>query len=89
MTVTRYIQSLPGTLSQSALVCSGNNSGTLSITNGNGPILRWESSTDNFVNDIVPVMTNANTLAYMNLTVTTAYRVFVKAGACVEFPSTW
>jgi hypothetical protein len=63
--------------------CAGSTTGTLTLTNYMGNIVRWEVSTNNFLSlDIIPVQTN--TLAFTNLTQTTSYRAVVKQGNCPE-----
>lgn len=75
--------SVGGTVSSNANVCFGNNSSALTLTGHTGTIIRWESSTDDFVN-ITSIDNTTNTLAYSNLTQTTKYRAVVKDGACPE-----
>ncbi len=62
-------------------VCAGSNSGTLSLTGQTGTIEHWESSTDGGLTWITLANTTASQ-TYMNLTVTTTYRVFVQSGVC-------
>jgi hypothetical protein len=81
--ITRFTQTIPGVLSSSATVCSGSNSGTLTLSGYNGNILRWEMSNDNFVTTITSLNTTPNQ-AYSGLTQTTQFRAVVKAGACAE-----
>ncbi|MCU0322398.1 MAG: T9SS type A sorting domain-containing protein [Chitinophagaceae bacterium] len=73
--------SIGGTLSSNRSICSGNNSGTLSLTGNVGNVIRWESSLDNFItkNDISNTTTS---LSYSNLTSTISYRAVVKSGVC-------
>ncbi|MEN7546374.1 immunoglobulin domain-containing protein [Rapidithrix thailandica] len=81
--VTLALQDLNvgGTLGNDFIICQGENA-TLELRGHTGEILRWEASTDNFVNDIRDVG-NANTEKYeiVNHTVTTYYRVLVMAPA--------
>jgi len=79
--VTRVSSSMPGTLSANAVVCSGSNTGTLTLSGQNGNILRWESSADNFVT-VTNISITTNTLNYLNLTQTTSYRAVVQGGSC-------
>ncbi|MER0442251.1 3-coathanger stack domain-containing protein [Emticicia sp. W12TSBA100-4] len=72
-----------GSVSSDANVCAGSNSGVLTLNGHTGTIIRWESSTDNFVNTTLISNTN-NTLSYSNLTQTTKYRAVVKDGECPE-----
>lgn len=76
-----------GTVSGSANVCSGSNSGTLTLSGHTGTILRWESSTDNFAT--VNIISNSTTSqSYSGLTQNTQFRAVVKNGACLEANAT-
>lgn len=75
--------SVGGSVSSGANVCAGNNAGTLTLSGHTGTIIRWESSTDNFVNT-TSISNTTTTLVYNNLTQTTKYRAVVKDGACPE-----
>lgn len=75
--------SVGGSVSSDVSVCAGNNSGTLTLSGHTGTIIRWESSTDNFVN-ITTISNTTTSLSYSNLTQTTKYRVVVKDGSCPE-----
>ena len=76
-----------GAVTSDATVCSGTNSGTLTLAGHTGTILRWESSTDNFVTSTV-ISNTTTTQNYSNLTQTTKYRAVVKDGTCTEANST-
>lgn len=73
--------SVGGSVTADASVCSGTNSGTLTLAGQTGSIVRWESSIDNFVNstNIVNATTSQN---YLNLTQTTKFRAVVQNGSC-------
>lgn len=73
--------SLGGNISSPATVCSGSNTGTLSLSGKRGDILNWEFSTDGGAswNNIINTTANQN---YNNLTITTLYRVQVQNGVC-------
>lgn len=75
--------SVGGTVTADATVCNGNNSGTLTLTGYTGTILRWESSTDNFVTPVI-IANSTPTQAYLNLTQTTKYRAVVQSGTCTS-----
>ncbi|MDZ7933807.1 MAG: hypothetical protein U5M51_02295 [Emticicia sp.] len=79
--------SVGGSVSADANVCAGNNAGTLTLSGHTGTIIRWESSTDDFVNNTI-IANTTTTLSYSNLTQTTRYRAVVKDGACPEAIST-
>ena len=76
-----------GAVTADATVCSGSNSGTLTLAGHTGTILRWESSTDNFVTSTV-ISNTTTTQNYSNLTQTTKYRAVVQNGTCTEANST-
>lgn len=73
--------SVGGTLNSSATVCTGSNSGTLTLTGKTGSVVRWERSIDGGVTwiNIANVTTSQ---IYTNLTITTRYRVLVQNGSC-------
>ncbi|MFM7023355.1 MAG: gliding motility-associated C-terminal domain-containing protein [Flavobacteriales bacterium] len=73
--------SVGGSISASANVCSGSNTGTLTLSGHNGSITKWQSSTDGGTtwSDIANVTTSQS---YTNLVATTVYRAEVKDGAC-------
>lgn len=79
--------SVGGSVSADANVCVGNNAGTLTLSGHTGTIIRWESSTDNFVNTTT-IANTTTTLSYSNLSQTTKYRAVVKDGTCPEAIST-
>ncbi len=70
-----------GGVTADATVCTGSNSGTLTLAGHTGTILRWESSIDNFVT-IVTIANTTTTQNYSNLTQTTKYRAVVQNGTC-------
>ena len=72
-------QSVGGTTSGSASYCAGNNSGFISLTGFNGTIVQWESSENLTV--WTPIPNPTATQSYLNLLVTTHYRVIVQDGA--------
>jgi Ig-like domain CHU_C associated len=76
-----------GAVTADATVCSGLNSGTLTLSGHTGSILRWESSTDNFVTSTV-ISNTTTTQTYSNLTQTTKYRAVVQDGTCTQANST-
>jgi gliding motility-associated-like protein len=72
---------IAGMLPRTADGCTGNNSGSFTLTNYYGSILRWESSTNNGQtwNNI---SNTTNVQIYTNLTSTTWFRAIVQSGAC-------
>jgi gliding motility-associated-like protein len=80
VTITVDPVSVGGTLSSDATVCSGSNSGTLSLAGNIGSVIRWEYSADGIIWAIIP--NTSSTLNYINLTSTTLYRAVVQSGIC-------
>ncbi|WP_224999641.1 LamG-like jellyroll fold domain-containing protein [Cesiribacter sp. SM1] len=80
-TVTIDEPSAAGAVSGAAMVCYGENSGSLLLESKTGNIIRWESSTDNFAT-IIPIASTESTITYQNLTTTTAYRAVVQNATC-------
>jgi gliding motility-associated-like protein len=79
---------VPGEISGGDIhVCADANSGSLNLINYSGNILRWESSNDNFIEDIQPIAYTDNKYAYENLAETTSYRAVVGNGSCKELVS--
>ena len=74
-------QSVGGVLSTSTAICSGQNSGILSLTGHRGTIIRWEQSSDNGLNWTQIANINS-TYTSGSLTTTTQYRVLVQNGVC-------
>lgn len=73
-------QSVGGTTSGAATYCSTANSGFLSLTGFTGSIINWESSTDGGATWLnIGNITAAQ--SYVNLSLTTCYRVIVQDGA--------
>ena len=78
--IIRSLTSIGGSL-PSINVCTGNNSGTMVLTGQVGSILRWEISTDNFMNVINPITNTSTTQNYSNITQNTQYRAVVQNGS--------
>jgi hypothetical protein len=73
--------SVGGTVSSNATVCSGSNSGALTLNGNVGNIVRWEFSTDGG-QTWSPINNNTNVQNYSGLTQTTVYRAVVQNGSC-------
>jgi gliding motility-associated-like protein len=73
--------SVGGTISAAATVCSGANSGTLTLSGNTGTVLYWEFSTDGGAT-YTNIANTTTSESYLNLTATTVYRANVKSGAC-------
>ncbi|WP_156123762.1 S-layer family protein, partial [Flavihumibacter sp. ZG627] len=64
-------------------VCSGSNSGTLTLSGHTGAVVRWESST-NGGSTWTPVSNTSTTQSYSNLTQTISYRAVIEGGVCPD-----
>lgn len=79
--------SSPGTMLNSATVCYGDNSGTVTYFGGNGDVVNWESSTDG--GSSWSSIVNSDTFHnYTDLTDTTLFRVVMRNGECAEAAAT-
>ncbi len=75
--------SVGGTLSGTATVCSGLNSGQLSLVGYVGNIVQWEYSINSGLNWTV-VANTSDSISYSNITTNTQYRVLVQSGICAS-----
>ena len=80
-TISVYPVSVGGTVSSNATVCSGTNSGTLTLSGHTGNVVRWESSTNGW-STITTIANTTNSQAYTALTSNTQYRAVVKNPFC-------
>ncbi len=83
LTITSQCVTTAGAVISDAAVCAGTNSGTLTLSGHTGSVIRWESSTDNFVNS-TPIVNNTTLFNYFNLTQTTKFRAVVQNGSCLS-----
>lgn len=81
VTITVQPPTVGGTLSGTATVCSGLNSGTLNLSGQTGSVQQWEYSIDAGLSWLV-INQTTNSYNYSNLTQTTRYRALVKSGVC-------
>jgi len=72
-----------GTISANRTFCSSQNSGSIILSGNQGTLVRWESSTDNWVT-MSTLPPNGPTLNYLNLTQTIRYRAVIMAQNCGE-----
>ncbi len=70
-----------GMIASSTSVCSGSNSGSLSLSGTFTNVNAWESSADGG-NTWTPISSTTTTLSYSDLTATTMYRASVTNGTC-------
>lgn len=84
-TATVTVVELPvgGTVSTSATVCAGSNSGNLQLTGYNGNIVRWQSSVDGGTN-WANILHTGSTYTFNNLTQTTQFRAEINNTACAS-----
>ena len=75
--------SIGGTVLSGTTVCSGSNSGTLSLLGENGSVLRWEKTTNNW-SDITSISNTSNSQEYTDITESTKYRAVVRDGGCPQ-----
>ena len=68
-------------------VCTGSNSGTITLTGHLGNVIRWESSSDNWVSKSV-LLSPGTSYLFTGLIATTKFRAVVKNGSCPEVEST-
>ncbi|MFN3343716.1 MAG: PKD domain-containing protein, partial [Flavobacteriales bacterium] len=80
-TITVNPQTVGGTVSSDATVCSGFNSGTLTLSGHVGAVLGWEFST-NGGGSWSPIANTTTSQFYSNLTQTTMYRARVRSNPC-------
>ena len=81
--------SVGGTLASDRTICSGSNSGLLSLSGQVGSVVTWESSTTSAVAGFSPIAGTAGSSSYTSgaLTQDTWFRVSVKSGVCSETKS--
>jgi hypothetical protein len=79
-TVTVSPTSVGGSIAGDAIVCSGTNSTTFTLSGYTGSITKWQYSNDNSIwNDIVNTSTSYTA---SNLTADTYYRAVITSGVC-------
>ncbi len=83
LTISFTCATVGGSVSSNATVCAGNNSGTLTLSGHTGNVIRWEKSTDDFVN-ITNISNTTTTQVYSNLFQTTKFRAVVQDGNCLS-----
>lgn len=87
--ITVNTPTIPGTTATAnpTLVCSGTNTGTITLSGNTGAVLNWQSSTDGGAT-WTDIANTTNSLTYTNITVSTQYRAVVKNGQCTTEFST-
>ncbi|MFL5764007.1 MAG: gliding motility-associated C-terminal domain-containing protein [Bacteroidia bacterium] len=80
-TITVNPPSVGGTVSGGTTVCSGANSGNLTLSGHTGAVTRWEFSTNGGVS-WTNIANTTTTQSYLNLTATRWFRAFVTSSGC-------
>lgn len=86
---TIYIQvitSIGGAVTGGTTVCSGTNSGTLTLSGHTGSVVKWQRSTDGV--NWTDIANTSTTFTFSNLTVATRFRAVVQNAACDPANST-
>ncbi len=86
-TVTVDPASVGGAVISDASVCSGNNSGLLTLAGQTGVVVRWESSVSPF-STWTPIANTAMTYTSGAISETTKFRAVAQSGSCAEAYST-
>jgi gliding motility-associated-like protein len=86
-TITVTPASVGGTVSSNATVCSGTNSGTLTLSGHTGNVVNWQFSTVSATGPWTPIANTTTTQNYTNLTTTTYYSAVVQSGTCATATS--
>ncbi|MCX6287192.1 MAG: hypothetical protein NTY96_08755, partial [Bacteroidetes bacterium] len=73
--------SVGGSIAGSTTVCSGTNSTSLALSGYTGNVVKWQYSTNNWVN-ATDIVNTTTTLIASNLTTTTKYRAVIQSGVC-------
>jgi hypothetical protein len=81
-TITVDPATIGGQVDDDATVCSGVNSGTLSLNGHVGDVVRWEASTDGVA--WTTIANTTSTQEYTDLMETTYFRAVVQNGVCNE-----
>ena|GEM_PF-1365202 len=87
-TTVTVLQTTPGAVGPTQILCQVSNSGTLTLTGNNGTVVRWESSPD--CATFTPLTTISNqtvTHNFNGLTVSTCFRAIIRNGNCPPQPS--
>ncbi|MEM6522152.1 MAG: DUF2341 domain-containing protein [Bacteroidota bacterium] len=74
-------ESDPGVLSGTSSVCEGGNSGTLTLSNFVGDVMKWQSSTNSGIS-WVDIPNTTSTLDFQDISLTTLFRTEVQDGVC-------
>ncbi len=78
--------SVGGSVSGTANICAGSNSGLLTLSGHTGSIVRWESAVSPFTT-WVPIVNANTTYTSGSLTETTRFRTIVQSGDCAQASS--
>ncbi|MEY3411865.1 MAG: putative adhesin, partial [Bacteroidota bacterium] len=81
-TITVSPVTVGGSVSGTATVCPGSNSGTLTLSGHTGSVVRWESSSASNFASPTTISSTATSYTYTNLSSVTYYRAVVQSGTC-------
>jgi gliding motility-associated-like protein len=81
VTITVDPVTVGGTINSNAVLCSGNNTGTLNLVGETGAVTNWESSTDGGFT-WVSIANITTSQGYLNIATNTQYRAIVQSGVC-------
>ena len=81
-TITVSPVTVGGSVSGTATVCPGSNSGTLTLSEQTGSVVRWESSSASNFASPTTISSTATSYTYTNLSSVTYYRAVVQSGTC-------
>jgi hypothetical protein len=80
--VTVLPGAVAGSITGATSVCGRSATGLLTLVGHSGSIMRWETSTDNFVSTNLPIANTGTTQPFTGLTRTTWYRAIVSSATC-------
>ena len=83
-TITVTAIPTPGTLSGSTTVCSGNSSGTLTLSGNSNSVTKWQSSTvSDFSSNVTDISNTSTTYSSGVLSSSIYYRAVTSNGTCI------
>ncbi|MBF4488219.1 PKD-like domain-containing protein, partial [Flavobacterium sp. CSZ] len=71
-----------GTAASVSCYTTSSNTATITLSGQTGNVIRWESSTDNFVSTPATIANTTTSLSGINVSTTTYYRAVVQSGTC-------
>ncbi|UEG49485.1 hypothetical protein LK994_12660 [Ferruginibacter lapsinanis] len=80
--ITINATSVGGSVGSNATVCTGSNSGTLTLTGKTGTVDKWQSATVSDFSSYTDIANTTTSQSYTNIGATTYYRAVVSNGVC-------